>query len=97
MWPWLLERVVVVHIPRVYLLAYCQHGVWVWALEPDILAVPRFRHAWPLLAGSWALGRSRTSMVARFGLGRALLARAPARVKPRGLVRCRAMPRRIDA
>ena len=39
-----------------------QHRVWVCALERDIVAVPRLWHSWPLSAGSWALGRSRTSM-----------------------------------
>ena len=28
-------------------------------LERDVVAVPRLRHSWPLLAGSWALGRSK--------------------------------------
>ena len=39
-----------------------QPRVWVCALERDIVAVPRLWHSWPLSAGSWALGRSRTSM-----------------------------------
>ena len=36
--------------------------MWVSALERDIVAVPRLWHSWPLSAGSWALGRSMTSM-----------------------------------